>query len=524
MYPEQMTESTTAPPSMLAPAGAVPSAPPIGTDSLRDLGLDRIAGSLAGRLSARLAGVFTTPVGSVDTVAYRHEVFADLARPAVLAAVGRLVEAMDRVRMLRRGRDDSRYAQAFDIWDVHIASGYVAAIDRLDRDLRELADAGTLDSRALNALRCWICDYAGTDPFSTLRTDCERVRDALAAVRFAVWLHDDKVVVGHPGAEPDLETRVLELFQRFREDPGDRQSTVQEPRPAGMDHVQAAVLERVERLAPEVFADVAQVAAEARRLVPAPQIQQAAEELDFYLAYRELVDPLAAAGLPLCLPRVEATGKELEAVDSWDLPLALSLAGDGRTPVSNTLELHGPERILVVSGPNQGGKTTTARTFGQLHHLASIGCPVPGSRVRIMLADRVITLFEREETAEDFNGRLGGELHRWHRLLQAVTPRTVVVINEIFSSTPLADARILGRTLVEQLVERDTPAVLVTFLDELSRLGPQTVSMVSTLDPSDPTVRTFKVVRRRADGRAYAAALAGRYHLGYQQIMGRLAS
>ncbi|MCI1749455.1 MAG: hypothetical protein LKI24_16230 [Acidipropionibacterium sp.] len=101
----------------------------------------------------------------MDAVSYRQEVFTDLACPAVMAAVSRLVTAMDRVQTMRRGRDGSRYAQASDIWDVHIASGYVAAVDRCDRDLRELADAGKLGSRALNALRCWLCDYAGSDPF-----------------------------------------------------------------------------------------------------------------------------------------------------------------------------------------------------------------------------------------------------------------------------------------------------------------------------------------------------------------------
>jgi DNA mismatch repair protein MutS len=64
----------------------------------------------------------------------------------------------------------------------------------------------------------------------------------------------------------------------------------------------------------------------------------------------------------------------------------------------------------------------------------------------------------------------------------------------------------------------------VTFVDELASFGPQAISMVSTVAPDNPTLRTFRVVRRPADGLAYAMAIAQKHQVTYEAIKGRLNS
>jgi DNA mismatch repair protein MutS len=510
--------------SLLFPAGArSPSAdgqvpdverPPA---HLADLNLDQVVtGLLRTRDAPGLRALFHHRETDPDVIAYRHEVFRDLEDGRLGEAVERFATAMRRVHRRRDRAGSTEHAHERASWLLDGARTYVAAVRRLEAALH----ARPVAARALRSLRDHLAALVRSAAFDELADDTAALTDELAQVRYALHLAVDRITVTRDEDEVDYGQQVAATFGRFRR--GTRPAAADRtPQPAPMNHVEAQILDHVARLHPDRFTALARYAE--RHADPLdPTVVDAARAAEFYLAYREYIAPLRRAGLPFCYPQLTDGSGHLVVESAFDLALAHTLATRGGRVVCNDVELRGAERILVVSGANQGGKTTFARTVGQLHHLAALGCPVPGRAARLALPDQVFTHFAHEERLEDRRGRLQDDLLRIRAILGQATSDSLVILNELFSSTTLVDARTLGTRVIEALTELGARCVYVTFVDELASLGEVVVSMVATVHPDDPAVRTYEVVRRPADGRAYAHALADKHQLTYEALLARV--
>lgn len=483
-----------------------------------DLNLDQVLDCvLAGREEYEIEPFFYAKLDGGDAIRYRQEVFQDLEDEALFEAVTAFTQRMRAVRRYLTMIDKLHYKRLKQGWFVEVVDAYCEAVRDLARDLA----AAELGSRGFRALRRYLSAYVDSPAFTSLCAETEELKQELSGVSYCVHIKGSRVRVRRYESEADYSAEVLRIFEKFKQgEVSDYRVDFRDG--PGMNHVEAAILDRVALLFEDVFSRLEDYCERHRGFLDAA-VRDFDREVQFYLGYLEFIAPLKAAGLDFCYPGISEGSRETWARDAFDLALAAKMVPEGLRVVCNDFRLTDRERVIVVTGPNQGGKTTFARMFGQLHYLCAIGCPVPGKEARLLSFDRLFTHFEREEDFENLLGKLEDDLVRMREIFKEATPESVIVINEIFASTTLHDAFFLGKKMMERILRLGAVCVLVTFVEELTRLDDSIVSMVSMVEPENPARRTFKIERRPADGLAYAAALADKYGLTYQRLKRRMA-
>lgn len=158
-------------------------------------------------------------------------------------------------------------------------------------------------------------------------------------------------------------------------------------------------------------------------------------------------------------------------------------------PISaNSLTL-APATALVITGANQGGKTTFLRALGQAVLMGAAGIPIAATDAMLPVFNQVLTHFKREEDDRIQHGKLAEELQRMQDRLTEAGPNVLWLMNESFTSTNEHEGSQINAQITQGLVERQDTVITVTHQYEYSQL------LHSAKVP-----HTFLRAQRRPDG------------------------
>jgi hypothetical protein len=219
-------------------------------------------------------------------------------------------------------------------------------------------------------------------------------------------------------------------------------------------------------------------------------------ELGFHLACVNLHERLTIKGEPVCFPRPAPAGeRQLVARGLYDPSLALHRE---HRAVGNDVEADG-RSLIMITGANQGGKSTFLRSLGQAQLMMQAGMFVPAESFRASVCNGVFSHFKREEDPTMTSGKLDEELARMSAVVDEMTAGSVLLCNESFASTNEQEGSEIGRQVVTALIGSGVRVFFVTHLFTLAR---------TFHDDEDPAI-LFLRAERLPDGRRTFRMVAG---------------
>ena len=268
-------------------------------------------------------------------------------------------------------------------------------------------------------------------------------------------------------------------------------------------------------------------------------------ELIFYVQAVELARKMESLELPFCLPEIAPSAERIgEIEDNYNIQLALHLSSQkpkksltGQV-VTNEVILGSRGRIVILTGPNQGGKTTYMQAIGQAQVMAQAGLFVPGRRARISPVDGIYTHYPVEERLELGTGRFGDEARRIRAIFEQVTRYSLVLLNESLSTTNMGESLYLAQDIVRALRQIGLRAIFTTHQHELAAAvqdlnmntagDSQVVSMVASYEEGQAeqadvaagdSPYSYRIVLSPPLGRSYADRIAVRYGISLEQLV-----
>jgi len=189
-------------------------------------------------------------------------------------------------------------------------------------------------------------------------------------------------------------------------------------------------------------------------------------ELAFYIGCMNLQGQLVAKGMPIAFPAPRSAGARSHEFNGlYDVCLALTM---DRGVAGNTVNADG-KSLVIITGANQGGKSSFLRSIGLAQVMMQCGMFVGAEAFKAELCPALFTHYKREEDTTMQSGKFDEELTRMSDLADHIVPNSILLFNESFAATNEREGSDIARQIVRALLEKNIKIFYVTHLYEFAR-------------------------------------------------------
>ena len=549
---------------------------PVGTDGMNplketvihDLGLDTICEKVAGKPQEQniLLKVLSSVTDDPAVTRYRCEVFRDIYdQPQMCEELMKLLDKIDFLRDYGSFKD--RYDERAGAWDLlhrlEEINDYIGYVEAIYTCLSKV----TLRSEGLNRLKDYVDALYHERGFEELKKDiseCRATTANLKSVTVGINLNErfeassiglisinskaftrsgilsnfsDIIVKNnirpdndwddnykfHPFSAMDAFAAVERFTNRqMRMNPMYTIATV----PA--DDSAEGMTVHMEKVTNHMLGLVIKKLKEVLKryvYVTITDITDLIPELVYYIRFADYVRGLRKAGYAFCMPETapdDGDGRTMKARGFWNLKLAENCKAE--EVVRNDLDFDRDHRAYILTGANRGGKTTVTQAIGQLFALAQGGIFVPAEQFVFHPADRIHTHFPADEDKTLDLGRLGEECKRFREMFRDCTGKSLLLLNETFSTTSFEEGYYIARDSVKAILNAGIRTIYNTHmhklafeLDELNSAGGDGKA-ASLIVKSTDGQRSFRISVEPPEGMSYARDIAVKYGVTYEML------
>jgi len=475
----------------------------------QDLNLDQIIEKVTEDWGSDVQDLYLAVPEDLETEEYRREIFCDVRDEMTYSALMTFRRSMKEWKLCGERGEKVEDDLQKRVWRLRETECYASALETLKGELLAAQKESRLKSKGMRELLAFLTSLTAEAGYAQLRKETTELWEELAGFRILLTYEKERFTLVEGKGTGKYEGFLAECFPNH-------EKLFKSPFLASDDFssLESEILRQFRKKHKDFFTRLEKYCKDARPYA-SEELQKLFPELGYYLSFAQFERKMSERGLLFCTPK---TG-DLSATGLYDLALALVSAEENKEVVANDVLLLPKEDFFVLTGPNQGGKTTYARSLGQLIYFTKMGFDVPARSASVPHFQRLWTHFSVEESAETGRGKLMDELVRLKPMMTKEQEGSFIVINELFTTAANYDANVMGKRVLEFFTQHHCKGIYVTHLSELSKAGETIVSLRAGVDEKGR--QTYEIQRSEARELAGANRQVEKYGLTYRQIKER---